>query len=468
MFLKHLNINKHYILVFRLKIDIVNINEVIRLNDLPKIDSPIYTDINKQPTPDGLFSYDIFGKPGSKRRKFQYAYVDLKKKFLHPVFYNMLSKMDRRVVAIVSGTKYFSISSAGYITEDKNGETGLDFLYDNFEKIVWKETESELRGSKIKLLKQFSKDEIFVDKWLLIPPFYRDINLNTDNGIPSADVISDLYKRLIALSNTIKDVDDYFTGDMTKFKIQDLLQEIYVHLTNKISKKKGIIQRNLIGKTTDYAVRAVISSPQLDSNTYDTLQIPYGYIGLPIHLAAIAFFPFFMYHAERFFADFKDCSVVISTTTTDKEFDIISESVDSFTSKSFEKMISFYARSIENRTTPFKIKTKDGEQKLDFFKEILGREFTITDLLYSITSKAIEGKHVLVTRYPVESYLNIAPQKVKLLSTEETMKMDIGGNIYNSYPKLDKKNIRWLDSAIPNNAYLEGWGGNFKRLIISY
>lgn len=152
-------------------------------------------------------------------------------------------------------------------------------------------------------------------------------------------------------------------------------------------------------------------------------------------------------------------------------------------------MISFYARSIENRTTPFKIKTKDGEQKLDFFKDILGRDFTITDLLYIITDRAIQGKHVLATRYPVESYLNIAPQKVKLLSTEKTMKMDFNGNIYDSYPDLgeiilrrasdnnisgrrvgdvSKKNIRWLDSAIPNNAYLEGWGGHFKQLTRTY
>lgn len=444
-----------------MKIDIVDLNEVIRLNDLPKIDNPIYTDRDRLPTTDGLFSYDIFGKPGSKRRKFQYAYVDLKKKFLHPVFYNMLSKMDRRIISIVSGTKYYSISSAGYLVEDKNGDTGLSFLYENFNKIKWKETESELRGNKIKLLSQFKLDEIFVDKWLLIPPFYRDINLNTDNGIPSADVLSDMYKRLIALSNTIKDVDDYFTGDLTKFKIQELLGEIYTHLTNKISKKKGIIQRNLIGKTTDYAVRAVISSPQLDSNTYDTLQVPYGYIGLPIHLAAIAFFPFFMYYAERFFTDFKDCTIIMGETTSTREFNIIQESTDTLTSKSFEKMISFYARSIENRTTPFKIVTKDGEQKLDFFREQLGRDFTITDLLYRITSEAIKGKHVLCTRYPVESYLNIAPQKVKLLSTEGVVKMSSGDNVFDSYPNLNKSNIRWLDTAIPNNAYLEGWGGDY-------
>ena len=58
----------------------------------------------------------------------------------------------------------------GNIVDDPNGSTGIQFMYDNWEKIVWRENDSAERSNKIDLLKTLKKHEIFCSKWLVIPP----------------------------------------------------------------------------------------------------------------------------------------------------------------------------------------------------------------------------------------------------------------------------------------------------------
>lgn len=48
-----------------MKTDIMNIDKFIKVNDIKEVSNPILFDKGYYPTTDGIFSYEIFGRPGS-------------------------------------------------------------------------------------------------------------------------------------------------------------------------------------------------------------------------------------------------------------------------------------------------------------------------------------------------------------------------------------------------------------------
>jgi len=197
-----------------MKINLLNMDKYIKENDLKEITNPIYFNIGNIPTEDGLFSLEIFGDLGSEQRKKIFAYIKLNSKFLHPVIYKLITTMDRKFIDLVNGIKYYTITASGELKEDEeNGGTGLTFLYENFEKIKFKETDSNKRSEKLKLLKSFDKDEIFIDKWLIIPPFYRDYDASSSSSGGSKltkDPINDMYTKLLRMADSLSNSDTSF------------------------------------------------------------------------------------------------------------------------------------------------------------------------------------------------------------------------------------------------------------------
>ena len=72
-----------------------------------------------------------------------------------------------------------------------------------------------------------------------------------------------------------------------------------------------------------------------------------------------------------------------------------------------------------------------------------------------MATAVVQDKHVICTRYPVEDYRNVAPMKVKILTTEiaEPGAIDSDGKPLDNAPYLPEgaspENIRWIDSARP-------------------
>ena len=153
-----------------MKIDIVDIDKLVVLNNLPQVTSTILTGKAVEPEPNGIYSFEIFGRTGDESRKFQFAYIDLKHKFLHPVVYKIIERSETKLVDVINGTRDVSLDASGNIIDDPNGTTGLQFLYDNWDKISWRENESRERGQKMDLIKLLARNEAFCSKWLVIPP----------------------------------------------------------------------------------------------------------------------------------------------------------------------------------------------------------------------------------------------------------------------------------------------------------
>jgi hypothetical protein len=155
-----------------MKLDIFDLNKFVELNKIKEVTNHFILDSMGLPDKDGLFSLDIFGRYGSPDRKNNFGYINLKRKFLHPMVYNIIQKMYTNLPLVISGEKYVRLDINGVIVneEDKSkGYTGIDFFIDNWDKINWNGINSKARIKKEALLSKLDKKEVFVEKWLVIP-----------------------------------------------------------------------------------------------------------------------------------------------------------------------------------------------------------------------------------------------------------------------------------------------------------
>ena len=285
-----------------MRIDLTDINKIIEANGLPEIKDPIFLDFKKEPTTNGLFSYEIFGRTPVDRRT-SFAYIDLKKKYLHPALYKMFKTMMRDILKCISGTETYIINKEGDLVKDKDGDMGITFLYDNWERIQFKystkgspgddENASVIRKSYVDLLRNMKRDEIFVDKWIVIPAFYRDVNLmDVSNGRIAVDEINYSYQKLI--SSTRNTMNEFLGLDIVSYKsdsvIQETLNEIYNFYIDKLRQKKGIIKDKLLKKVVDFSSRGVIHVNKQRFERYTDNPVNYEYSGVPLpHLISLYF-----------------------------------------------------------------------------------------------------------------------------------------------------------------------------------
>jgi DNA-directed RNA polymerase beta' subunit len=399
-----------------MKLDIPNINHIVKVNELPSISSPLYLDKDGRPLSDGLYSYEIFGRLGTEQRKTQFAYVDLKLPYLHPTIYNILIKLDRSITKIISGTKWVKLSIGGYLEEAEEGAkdsgTGLDFLYKYWGKFKFKKTDSELRQEKLDFIFDFPKDEAFLTKWLIIPPHYRDIDTSSGDAV-STDILTSLYSKLIGGVTVVdRSSDIMLTGNMSRTKVQETINDIYSYFTigitmrngtmekkgnTGIAGKRGLIHRSLLAKNIDYTARVVISSADMCSPKYNSQQVPFGCVGLPLHTCLTIFFPFIQHLLSNFTSMDEEAKLVV--VNDGKQVQITPDNI--------KKFVSLFIGTQEKRTLPIKfIDVQTGKATKDKFSTILGRDFTLTDLFFILANWAVNQgevkKHAMVTRYPIE------------------------------------------------------------------
>ena len=168
-------------------------------NNLKPITNPVVFDKGYVPTADGVLSTEIFGM-SVRDRKNRFAYIELNGHFIHPYIYKLLKRMNRNFEHIVSANKTFKISEDGELIPDESGDTGLEWLYKNWAKINFSKNGSMMRNERVDLLKATPKDTIFTKRWLVMPAFYRDVDLQSVVGeqqAPKLPEINDLYTKLI-------------------------------------------------------------------------------------------------------------------------------------------------------------------------------------------------------------------------------------------------------------------------------
>lgn len=473
-----------------MKLDTFNVDEFVNINNLKEVTSPVLFQHGIIPDPNGLISNEIFGVTTASRKK-TFAYIDLHAPFFHPHVYKALSRMFRNIDKIISGEGYYSLDSEGRIVKDEeNGETGIEFLYKNWDKINWlkpKQNPDDIGMSmeRVKLVSKLKKEEAFMTKQIVIPAFYRDIRTSSDSNGGSTDDVNNMYIRIIRLVSLIENQDMFdFSFHSTNANIQRNIVDIYDFFKNKIEKKNGMIRKYLMGKNVDYCTRTVITSPSYHADMPEDLFIDFSHAALPVAQVCSLAYPFVVKYVKDFFEreliDNKEAKIIYdpATDTIDGTAQLV-DPESYFSDKYIKKMIDTFIRDPESRFNKIEVPTTAKTKRYLYFTgkrhdasntaelaTISKRPMTWCDLLYMAAEYSTRDKHCLITRYPVNNEFNIFPAKIRVASTTKTMPMMVNGYLYPWYPVVED-NVRpedipnlFIDATMFSNSYLPGLDGD--------
>lgn len=473
------------------KTEVLDVEEFVKVNNVKEITDPIFFVKNGVPTPNGLLSNEIFGITKVERSNI-FGYIDLHDWFLHPLAYIEWSRMDSRIVDIVYGTKKFIINSQGDFEENEKGECGVKFLKDNFNKIKIKSTDSIKRDNKIKFLKNNAKN-IFIKKYIVIPAYYRDVN-NANGGKIGVGDINKYYSSLLIAIRSLKETQEYglSMSDATKGRIQETLVHIYNYLCGTggdktdgigLSKKYGIIKESVLSKSADQGSRLVISAPDINSENIESLMVDTEHCALPLSSALVNFKPFIIFNVKRFFENEFSNNPTHTMKNAKGELENVEiknpEAV--FSDTEIEKQMNKFIHGYSKRILPVEVPLVNGKTAYAIFKgyntsnkkleqdprrnALQSRILTWCDVFYIAAVEATRDKHVLITRFPMDSYWNEFPAKIRVASTKETEPIVIGTTYYKWYPKIREKDINantsnmFIDTLRFTNLNLGSIGG---------
>lgn len=445
-------------------------------------------------SPDGVFSPYIFGTtPNDRKRRF--GYIDLHCHVLHPFVYEVLLKINRKIEKVVAGYGAWIINDKGELEEVLDGDpkynplnTGLDWLYKNYDKFIFHENKSRIRSERLTLIKGLSRDEAFISKWLVIPIFYRDIQMV--NGIPTTPMINKYYNSIVQYSQQLG--RDNFEQQMnrTKMLIQNTLVEIRKHGQSLTEKKNGFFKKNVIGKSIDNGYRSVISVPNIqDYDKPSENPINLYYSGIPLSQACILGYPFMGNFITEFFRQMFDTyngRLPVYKNLTDETpqgYIQLDDPMNKFTNDYIQRKIELYHGTPGTRYRRITVRGEDGKDyPIKFTGKLFGKDatnpkinapryLTWTDVLYICAMRALSKKHVYITRYPLNDYFGTFPSRIHIMSTTKTCKMKFseGGVVetFDFYPIVidgmseQEVSTQFNDTLCMDNAYLKGINGDY-------
>lgn len=452
-----------------MKIDNVDFDKFIEEKGAKEVTSPIFFVGGTTPDPAGLFSVEIFGRPGSEERKTKFGYISLNAKFLHPVYFKLLTSMNKKIQDLLLAKKYFKVENGELVEDFENGETGPSFFFSIYKDLTFNNTGTDRRNTYLDLLEKTPEHEMFIDKFLVIPPYLRDYNPSTNdpNEIKAVDEVNDMYSKLIRYCMSLDKNSSGFMNGVTEANIQQLIYQIYEYFIFKLNKKTGMFHQDLLGKSIDYATRSVITAPRISGQGFNKVQIKFGYVGIPLAQVIVLFYPFFINYIENYIEEHeKDISVFKYNGKVVK----IDNVKEQFSEKEIKRLMNLFIKSPESRFMPITVKDSNKkEYPINLYRKDLGRKFTLTDLFF-IAAKDIVGegenaKHVYMTRYPIEIYQNIFPNKITILSTKKTKEQHLQDRYLPDYPIVYEDYVcdesMFVDSVRPHNSVLDALGGDY-------
>lgn len=474
-----------------MKIDLIGdtfIDANIKMLDLQPVTNPQRFEKGSIPTADGLFSPYIFGHTPEERRT-QFAYIDLHCKVFHPYAYEVIKRMWSKIDKVASGEGSWEIDTEGNISEVPDGDpdnTGMDWLVENFRKIVFKTTGSHIRDERMKLIDSLKDDELFISKWLVIPVFYRDVQII--GGTQNIPPINKNYTKLIQYANSV--IKDPYFSNIAKYNIQIQLVTIRQYGQTLVEKKRGFFKRSVLGKTIDYGFRSVISVFHIDSaDKPEENPIDIFHTGVPLAQCCVLFYPFIKRYVSEFIRQTVESMGDRYPVYDEKENKIVNylnfkDPLSYYNSDKIQEIIDQFIGTPATRFRPVELPVDldgttamlpihfSGHGKNEKIKDIktpqlYNRVLTWTDLLYMAAVDTLYDKHVYITRYPLEDYFGTFPSRVFVLSTMKTMPMIYNERNYPFYPQIDPSlpeaevSTLFNDTVTMDNTYLKGLGGDY-------
>lgn len=474
-----------------LRLEILDVDRFVKVNECKPISSPIFYSRNNIPSPDGLLSYDIFGTTQMERAGI-FGYIDLGGYYLDPSCYKCWTRIDKAVKEIINKTKKYSIDRHGYFVEDPDGQTGIDFIRKNLDKIKFKSSESVKRDMRIQYLEK-NRNRMFINKYIVIPPYYRD----TNSGGKSVGVggVNKLYQQLIIAVNSLKGTQEYgfdMSGPMMG-RVQGIILAIYdwfCGTTNAnlntdegvgLSGKLGLLRRANTSKTSTYSARLVITGPELRSNRSEDMMTNFKKSAVPLTALIAIFRPFVAFHTKRFFENefIGTEQYPVIDRKGNVKYVVPKDPLIEFSDERIKVEMEKFIHGYNKRFSPIRVPV-EGSDSIVYMRfkgrydsnmkeqeTIYQRRLTWCDIFFMAVAEAIKDKMVLITRYPVDSRFNEIATEVEISSTKETEPMYVDGTYYRFYPKIREKDIntntgnKFIDTLKLSNLYLEGLKGDY-------
>lgn len=485
----------------------LDVKKFIKGRELKEITNPIFFNKLNSPTSDGLLSNEIFGITKVDRAE-TFAYISLQNEvFINPLMYTIWKTLDNKIPNIVHGIKNYRIDSKGNFVEDEEGDTGIPFLYKNMDKIKFKHSDSNSRQMYIKFLNEYKKF-LYIKEMIVIPAYYRDV-LTGKSRVGVGD-LNKLYNALIVSTRSLKESSEYglTVANSLRGRIQGIICQIYQWLANDsnvetgvikglksgsgMAKKKGILRRAVLSKTPAYSSRLVLSSPDNCVETMADMQVDLDHAALPLAAAIVNLKPFILYYIRKFFDRELGASPYYEYINPKGKLERITlkNYLIEFSDERILKEMDRFVHGFSNRFIDIPLPNKEGKRvrlkfkgslvpKTDVDKyrgdnikdyndlPIVDRPMTWCDLFYIAAVECSSDKCALITRFPIDSYFNQFPIKVRVMSTLETEPMIIMGELYEHYPKIRKEDIgsntsnKFKDTLNICNLYLDSIGGDY-------
>jgi len=269
-----------------MKLEILDINQYIKVHNLKQVTTiKLYETIEKI-DPNGLFSEQIFGKFGSSERRKTFAFVDLKIEVIHPEVFNIVVGINSDISKLINNKDKFIVRNGELIQNEEKGKSGVEYFISIFDKLDPKKLKNSNSKNLAYVLK--NKNNIFIDKFLIIPAGIRDISVSksTNQTLVNLAEISELYANLVRQTHTLGSDPSSIPIDIRMLvceQIQKTLLEINSWIKSKLNGKTGLIRGGLMKKVVDYCGRLIITTDHT---------LPLGTIGISWHVALKLFEPF--------------------------------------------------------------------------------------------------------------------------------------------------------------------------------
>lgn len=444
--------------------------------------------------PDGLYSTEIFGKVGDKRRKSSFSYIDIKVSIFHPLIYKRLTKMRSFYQEIMSGAEYavwnpeikdFERSAA------IDGQTGFDFFVSHWREINIEDTNSTERDQTIRLLAKYG-DVSMTSKVIVMPAGYRDLEYE-NNRIRESDINS-YYKKMMAISNAIADMAVRLNPaalNRARYTLQMRFNELYHYIESLVEGKQKLLMGKWARRATFNGTRNVITAMLNDARELNGPgEVGFNHTQIGIYQAAKNILPktqFLLRNGilhDVFVSIDRPAYLVDRKTLKREEVWVKPEVFDYWGSdEGIEKVITSLAdESIRHKPVIINgyylalVYKDDGYFKVFYDIDDLPEGFsrknvfpiTMAELIYISLYKEIGKYPLLLTRYPVTGIGSIYPSLVYLRTTvraKQLRQLDdnwapLQGDEYvaHQFPIVGEA---FVNSMIPHSARLALLGADF-------
>ena len=490
--------------VEHLRLEVLDVEKFVKVNDCKCVSNPRAFDSNSIHSRDGLLSNEIFGNTAEERSGI-YGYIDLHGWFIDPSCYKTWCRLDTKFKKVIHGTAKFRINDKGQFEEDENGDSGIEFVRKNMKKIKFKKPTSRTKNLSYRYL-EMNRDNMFINKFIVIPPFYRDKNSGKSSRVVGLGGINKLYTSLIVAANALLTPQDFGfeIDDALSSRVQEIMLNIYDWFSGNNNKaietgvgagmsgKLGILRRTNLSKTANFSTRLVISAPELKVEKVDDMIVDFDHSAVPLYSLMAEFRDFVMFHTRRFFEN--EFLGAETYPVLDKNGNMKSVVPDMpevvFSDERIKNEIDRFIHGYNNRFAPIEIPVKDSKEVYYMkFKgvgvtpsgepsnnPVYNRRLTWCDVFYIATVAAVADKQVLITRFPIDFFSNQITTKIVVSSTIKTERAEVNGEVYDLYPYIREKDIEsdtsnvFVDTLRMSNAYLSGCGGDklIDCLVVAY